>query len=257
MNQELTLAILAAFPLLIGGIIAAVNFEAINNGTEKAEAWIRRMYNKVSAKKGWFASLILFPILWVLVKFSDWTDSFTHRGLKNGTRVTTTLYFIAAWCFLLYLAFIVVVVVLIAIAVIYLLFKILTGASSSSDSGSGRDRIIAPTSSGQRVNPETGVVEEKGFFGWSSTNKRVDPETGKMQEKGIIGWDDTKTKIDQNTGNIQEKGIFGYNNTDTRVDPKTGVIQNKGVFGWNDTDERINPETGRHQKKGVFGWNDD
>lgn len=257
MSQEITLAILAASPLLIGGIIAAVNSEAINNGTEKTEAWIRRMYYKISAKKGWFASLVIFPILWVLVKFSDWTDSFTHRGLKNGTRVTTTLYFIAAWCFLLYLAFIVVVVVLIAIAVIYLLFKILTGASSSSDSGSGHDRIIAPTSSGQRVNPETGVVEEKGFFGWSSTNKRVDPETGKMQEKGIFGWDDTKTKIDQNTGNIQEKGIFGYNNTDTRVDPKTGVIQNKGVFGWNDTDERINPNTGRHQKKGVFGWNDD
>jgi len=85
-----------------------------------------------------------------------------------------------------------------------------------------------------RINPETGVVQKQGFFGWKDTDTRVDPETGVIQERGFFGWKDT----------------------DTRVDPETGVIQERGFFGWKDTDERIDPETRKYQVRGWFGWKD-
>jgi hypothetical protein len=107
-----------------------------------------------------------------------------------------------------------------------------------------------------RVNPDTGVVEKQGIFGWKETETKVEPESGDVQERGIFGWKDTDTRINPESGVVQERGIFGHNDTDTRVNPETGVVQERGVFGWKDSDERIDPETGKHQERGIFGWKD-
>jgi len=257
MKQETINIILLLSPLVIGGIIAAVNAEGVNNTTEKAEAWTRKTQANVGSKNGWFSRYIANPILWLIVKFSDWTDNFAHRGLKNGTRVAATIYLIGIWCYLLVVAFMVIAVIAIGIFVIYIVLKVLFKSDDDVRDGyeKGR-RIFGAAGSGQRVNQKTGVIQREGVFGWNDTDERIDPETGKVQSKGIFGYNDTETRIDPETGNIQKDGFFGYNDTDTRVNPETGVIQKNGTFGWTDTDERINPETGRHQKNGMFGWAD-
>jgi len=160
MQQETLNIILLLTPLVIGGIIAAMNSDSVNNTTEKAEAWTRKTQSNTSVKDGWFSRYIANPILWIIVKFSDWTDSFTHRGLKNGTRVAATLYLIAAWCFILYAAFMIAVMLVIAAVVIYMVFKVLINSNEDVKKGYERGRrIVGPTGSGKRVNQETGIIQ--------------------------------------------------------------------------------------------------
>ena len=219
-------------PLIIGGIIAATNAEVVNNATESAEAWTRRTQSIVALKNGWFSRYISNPILWIIVKFSDWTDSFTHRGLKNGIRVAATLYLIAAWCLILYATFVIAVVLIISGIVIYIIFKVLFSSNSSFSQGyeNGR-RIVGSVGSGKRINQDTGRIQKEGMLGgWVDTDERIDPETGNMQKEGLIGWNNTDTRIDQETGNIQKEGFLGYNDTDTRIKPRH----------WDNPEERSN-----------------
>lgn len=258
MTNETLNYLLFASPLLIGGLIAAFNSEEVNNSTEKVEAWTRKTQANVSKKRNWFSSYIANPILWLIVKFSDWTDDFAHRGLKNGLRVTATIYLIGLWCYLLFVAFVFVLAIAFLILVLYIVFSVM-GSSDSSTSQAfekGR-RIIGPVGAGERINQDTGRVEKDGFFGFNETDRRIDPETGKVQKDGFFGWNDTETRIDQETGNIQKDSFFGYNDTNTRINPESGIIQKNGFLGWEDTDERIDPETGRHQKNGLLGWHDE
>jgi hypothetical protein len=131
MKNSIFIILLWLSPIIIGGIIAAINSESVNSLTEKVEAWVRRTQGKLSKKQGWFYQYILNPIFWIVVKFSDWTDSFTHRGMKNGTRVAATLYLIVGWCFLLYILFVIVVILIVVGLILYVVFKLLSGSSQS------------------------------------------------------------------------------------------------------------------------------
>lgn len=265
MNQQTINILVWISPLLIGGIIAVVNSEEVNNATEKAEAWSRRTQSNASKKKSSINRYLINPVFYTLVAFSDWTDSFIHRGLKNGIRVAATLYLIAVWCFLIYAAFMIAIFLVIVVVVIYVGYKILgmvLNVAVSSDSNFSRGynatrNVIGSGGSGTRTNPESGIIQEKGFLGWQDTDARINPETGQYQKKGFLGWNDTETRIDQGTGNIQKKGFLGYNDTDTRINQETGEIEKKEFLGWQGTDERIDPVSGKHQKKGLIGWLDD
>jgi hypothetical protein len=260
MTQETINIILIVSPLIVGGIIAAVNSNGINDATEKVEAWVRKRQQIASNSNGWFSKYILNPVLWLVVKFSDWTDSFTHRGLKNGARALASLYLIGAWLFILYLAIMVVLIIIIAGVLLYVLFKIL-GASIQDENFNKGVRIgkgvFGPTAKGTRVNPDSGRIQKEGLLGWVDTNERIDPQTGKYQEEGLLGWKDTDTRINQETGIVQQEGLLGYRDTETRVNPETGIIQKQGLLGWQDTERRVNPETGRAQKQGLLGWVDE
>jgi hypothetical protein len=232
MSSQTLVYVLLFGPLVIGAIVALLNSESVNNTTEKAEAWTRKTQSSTATKKNWFSRYVINPILWLVVKFSNWTDGFTQRGLKNGVRVAITLYLIIAWCYIIYAAVMAIIIVTISLVIIYVLFKVLV--NSNPDVKRGYDmsqRIIGATGKGKRVNPETGRIQEEGFLGWKDTDKRIDPETGNVQEEGFVGWKDTGTRVDQ----------------------ETGTIQKKGLIGWDDTDERIDTETGKHQKKGLIG----
>lgn len=124
-------------------------------------------------------------------------------------------------------------------------------------SNAEKSEIMGHIGYGKRINSETGIIEEKGQFGWSDTDRRIDPETGNFQKRGLIGWDDTGTRVDQDRGIVQKEGIFTYLDTNTRVNPESGIIQKEGLFSWVDTDKRIDPETGKSQHEGLFGWVDD
>lgn len=256
MNPQAS-TILWLTPLIIGAIIAILNSDGANDATEKAEAWLRRAYANAAAKNSWFIKIIVQPLLWLVVKFSDWTDSLPHRGLKNGMRIATAFYFLALWGFILLHAVRLVVILAVIIGILYIAFRVLLSDPNVRRGYNIGKGIFGPTDSGKRVNPDTGVIQKRGFWGWEDTGERINPDTGQYQERGLFGWDDSDTRVNPESGVLQERGLFGYDDTDVRINPETGIIQKKGMFGWDDTDERIDPKTGKHQKKGMFGWEDD
>lgn len=257
MNPQAS-TILWLTPLIIGAIIAILNADGANEATEKAEAWLRRAYANAAAKNSWFIKIIVQPLLWLVVKFSDWTDSLPHRGLKNGLRIATAFYFLALWGLILLNILSILIPLAVLIAIIYFGLKHWLQTDTNARQGyESAQRIFGASESGTRVHPETGVIQKKGFWGWEDTDERINPESGKYQERGVLGWDDTDTRVNPETGVIQERGVFGYDDTEVRINPETGVIQKRGIFGWDDTDERIDPQTGKHQKMGMFGWEDD
>lgn len=125
MTEQTTYILLGLSPLVLGGVIAAANQDSINNITESIEAGIRRRQENVSQRGGWFYRFVLNPILLILVKFSDITDSFSHRGLKNGTRVAATFYFVGAWVYLMTIAFAFIAGIVITLFIAYYVIQYL------------------------------------------------------------------------------------------------------------------------------------
>ncbi len=185
MNQEPIYILLWISPLIIGGVIAAINSSGVNDSTEKVEAWTRRMQAKVALETGWFYNLIIHPVLWIIVKFCDWTDSFEHRGLKNGVRVAATLYLIAAWCFLLYLAFMAVLIVLIVGVILYVIFKVLLSSNEEVNRGYEKGKRVFQSS---RSNQDD-LTENMGLHGqkiYSGTNWFNEELKGRVDNEGYI-----------------------------------------------------------------------
>jgi uncharacterized membrane protein len=142
MKREAINIILLAAPIAIGGIIAALNSDSINNTTENAEAWARKTQSNISLKRGWFSRYIINPILWIIVKFCDWTDGFTHRGLKNGVRVAATLYLVAAWLFILYSVFMIAVILAVVVIVLYIISKVLINSDNDIKQGYEKGKSV-------------------------------------------------------------------------------------------------------------------
>lgn len=85
MSQEAINWVFLLSPLLLGGLVAAMNAGTVNDVTESAEATIRRWQSSTSARTGVFAkSSLLNPPLWAIVSFCDWTDRLAHQTAKNG-----------------------------------------------------------------------------------------------------------------------------------------------------------------------------
>ncbi|MEM4282829.1 MAG: CFI-box-CTERM domain-containing protein [Candidatus Woesearchaeota archaeon] len=104
---------------------------------------------------------------------------------------------------------------------------------------------IEDTDGSYRIDPETGIVQKLGLFGWHNTEFCIDPKTGIVQKLGLFGCYNTEFCIDPKTGIVQKLGLFGCYNTEFCIDPKTGIVQKQGSFGWHNTKFRIDKDTGR------------
>jgi len=214
-------------PVIIGGIIAALNSTGVNDSTEKVEAWTRRMHDKVSLKKGWFFNLIINPVLWLIVRFCDWTDSFEHRGLKNGVRVAATLYLLAVWCFLLYLAFMVVVMVLIVGVILYVIFKVLMGSDDTANQSyeKGRSGFQNSRSNQHDVTENIGLKGQKIYSGTNWFNEEL---KGRVDEDGNI-YKGTNWFNEEKIGRIDTDGTI-YQGTGFLNEYKVGRIDENGYL---------------------------
>jgi hypothetical protein len=249
MKQAYTIILLIS-PLVIGGIIAALNSEGVNTATEKAEAWARKTQGNISKKNGWFSRYIINPILWIIVKFCDWTDDFTHRGLKNGVRVAATLYLIAAWCFILYSLFMIAVILIISAVIIYvfyyIVFVLLSNSDGSVKSGYERGRNIFQNSNERQPD----VTEMSGFRGqkiYSGTNWFNEELKGRVDDEGNI-YSGTNWLNEEKIGRIDKDGAI-YKGTNFFNEEKIGRIDhngniNKGTNWFNEE------KTGRIDKDG-------
>lgn len=212
MNQATMNIILLATPVAIGGLTAAINAKGINDTTEKVEAWTRKRQQRTSTSSGWFSSYIVNPILWIIVKFCDWTDGFTHQGLKSGVRIAAALYLIAAWLFILYVAFMIVAMVAITIVILYVVLNVvLKSAAGSNDNAQERS-----DTNDTRRNMQSGRSEKKEkLFGGEYTQyydeSGNEVATAEVKEKLFGGkfvqyFDKNGDEI--GTGELKEK-LFG------------------------------------------------
>jgi len=265
MTQETTNIILLLTPLAIGGIIAAVNADEVNNTTEKAESWIRRTQSKVAIKDGWFSRFIANPILWMIVKFSDWTDDFTHRGLKNGTRIAATLYLIAAWVYLLVAAFMIFAALAIVALVLYIVFKVLINSDDNVKRGYEKGKSVFNSGNQNRNEDITDYAGLKGKKIYSGTNWFNEDLKGRVDDEGNIykgtNWfnEEKIGRIDED-GNIFEGTNFFNENKVGRIDQDGNLHKGTNWFNEEKTgriDEDGNIHSGTNwlneEKKGRTG----
>ena len=247
MSQSAFSLVLLMIPALVGGIVAAINSNGFNDATERVEAWTRLRQQGTSASKGWFLGYIVNPVLWMIVKFCDWTDGFTHRGLKNGTRIAATLYLTLAWIFLLYIAVMLVIAIVIFGVVIYIAAKVL--ASMGDSSGPSYESDPPPSFSnigqgrrGSKSYAKTGIFSEEET-GRTDEDGRVFKKTGIFSEEEV-GRIDEEGKVFKKTGVFSEEET-GRSDKDGRVFKKTGVFSEEEVG-------RIDEEGKVYKKTGVF-----
>lgn len=233
--------ILAATPLVVGGVIAAVNLDASNAVTERVEAWARARYERTSERPGWFLRYVVNPLLWMIVTFCAWTDGFTHRGIKNGTRVAAALYLVTAWLFFLYIAVMVIIAIALVVAAIWVVLKVLAGASTPSDSEddrlSGYEAVRGSKSyvkTGMFSETESGHTDEDGRV-FRKTGMFTDEEIGRIAEDGTT-FKKTGMFSEEETGRTGEDG---------RVYRKTGMFSEEEVG-------RIDPDGRLFKKTGMF-----
>lgn len=232
-------------PLVIGGIVAAVNSDDINGATERAEAWARERQRRTAASTGRFAKYVLNPLLWSIVRFCDWTDGFAHRGVKNGARVAIVLYLVAAWLFALYLtvlaavALVVVVIgVALALAAIYVGFKIIGAFGEGTASDNRSPQFEAARSS--RSYRKTGMFTEDET-GRTNEDGRVFRKTGMFTEEEV-GRVDVDGTTYEKTGMFTEEET-GRKDAEGRIFAKTGMFTEDEV-GRVDADGRVFKKTG-------------
>ena len=218
MNQETTKIILLVSPIVIGGIFAAINSDGVNNTTEKAEAWTRKRQLKTSVSSGNFTKFIINPILWIIVTFCDWTDGFTHRGIKSGTRVAATLYLIAAWLFILYIAFMAALVIAIVIGILYVIFKVLLSSSDNTT-----------TTNYEYEKPKKDIPNMVGLKGnkiYSGTNWFNEELEGRVDKEGNV-YSGTNWINEEKIGRIDKDGNI-YKGSNWLNEEKSGRIDKDG-----------------------------
>ena len=159
----------------------------------------------------------------MVVKFCDWTDGFTHRGFKNGARVSATLYLIAAWCYILYAAALLAIMLLIGAAAVYIVFKIVFN-SNDSQSSVKRNRTL-------KNSDEMDVTDMIGLRGqkiYSGTNWLTEELNGRVDDEGNI-YEGTNWLTEQKIGRIDKDGTI-YKGTSWMTEVKVGRIDKDGTI---------------------------
>lgn len=225
MSPETSRIIYYLSPLIIGGIIAVANTNGINEISEKAEAWIRRQQQKSSSSTGWFPKYFVNPMLWVLVKFSDETDNFTHQGLKNGVRVAVSLYLLALWVYILIALLAIALYILIFGVIIYIIFKVLINSNEDVRKGYNTAQNLMGQKRREDVTAYTGQRGKKIYSGTNWFNEELQ---GRVDENGNI-YKGTNWFNEDKIGRIDEDGNI-FSGTNFFNEEKVGRIDEDGYL---------------------------
>jgi Na+-transporting methylmalonyl-CoA/oxaloacetate decarboxylase gamma subunit len=222
MSQEPFNVFMLLAPLLLGGLIAAINANQVNDATESAEAKVRGWQSRTSVQTGFFSKYVLNPPLWLIVKFCDWTDGFAHRGAKNGTRVAATMYLVGLWLLILYAAVIVVITLVILIVVIYIVAKIL---SSSGTSEVTYSRPQEGRTEDEKVLEHVGIRGKKVYAGTNWFNEEL---KGRVDDEGNL-YRGTSWFNEEKIGRIDDEGNI-YKGTIRMKEEKVGRVDRDGTL---------------------------
>ncbi len=231
-----------AAPLLIGGLIAAINSPRVEVALERFEDWLRRKQRLVAMKDGFIWKWLINPALWLLVKFSDWTDAMQHGGVKSGIRVGAALYLVAAWGMLMYAA-VIVVALAVALMISLWLIGMMLGGNDDSDSGSERrERREQP------VGPRGMRLVTEGIFFDEDSGTFIDDD-GRILKRGILFNERTGQYLDKD-GRLINEGLFFDERTGIKVN-EDGRIVEEGIFIDTPTGQKIDKD-GRIVEEGIF-----
>jgi len=223
MSQESLNVGLLLIPLVIGGLIAAINANQVNDATEGAEARLRGWQQRASVRTGFFSRYVLNPLLWTIVKFCAWTDGFAHRGLKNGARVAATLYLIGLWLLLLYAAVMVVIAVVLLVVVIYIAAKVLSSSTGSTEVTHSRSRPAQDDE--DDVREHVGLRGKKVYGGTNWFNEEL---KGRVDDDGNL-YKGTNWFNEEKIGRIDDEGNI-YKGTSWASEVKVGRIDKDGTL---------------------------
>lgn len=232
MKSETIRIIIMILPIVIGGIIAAINTSSVNNLIETSEAWVRRTQKFFSVKKNWFARYLFNPLFWAIVSFYDWNNFFSHQGLKNGACVAATLYILAAWCFLIYLIVFVAFTIVAIVITLVVIYFILTAVLSSSDNTSGfkqgfeKGKNLVGFSGKKNENNVIDNVGLKGKNVYSGTNWFYEELAGRVDKEGNI-YKGTNWFSEEKIGRIDSDGNI-YSGTNFFNEESVGRIDKEG-----------------------------
>lgn len=218
--------ILLFAPVAIGGILAAINADGLNETTERIEAWTRQRQQRSSSSTGSFSKYVANPLLWSVVRFYDWTDGFSHRGLKNGTRVAVTLYLIAAWLFILYSAVKIAIMLVVGAALLYVIVKILVHSNDDVRQGYNRARRAFDADTPREESDVLGQVGLRGKKVYSGTNWFNEELKGRVDDDGII-YKGTNWFNEERIGRIDDDGDI-LRGTNFLNEEKVGRIDRDG-----------------------------
>lgn len=244
MSPAVREVILLIIPLLIGGLIAGMNSNGVNEATERGEAWARQRQKRASAASGWPSRYVLNPLLWAIVTFCDWTDGFEHRGFKNGARVAATLYLLGLWIFILYAAVILVVAVVVIVIIIY--FLAAATSKGSDDTETARTRSRPEKDDDEEVRAHVGVRGKKVYSGTNWFNEEL---KGRVDDEGNL-YKGTNWFNEEKIGRIDDEGTI-YQGTSWMNEVKVGRIDEDGTL-YKGTNWFTEEKTGRIDEDGTI-----
>lgn len=184
---------LYASPVLIGLLITTINVGGLNDLVEKISvSFVDKV--KSSKKSGRFYGLVLKLPLSLMVKFIEWTDSVSHKGMRSGVRVALVLYLVGIWIALIFWSVMIVLAVVTVMAAFWVTFKIIDIFDGDGFSkGSNQPLHAGRALRGKRIykgdqfynRAEYGKIDEDGniYKGDQFYNRHV---VGKVDEDGDI-----------------------------------------------------------------------
>ncbi len=235
-ENEVTVIEVLSLPILFGSIIAIINSNKVNDKIENIGNWIKRKQSGTSQKTNWISQYLFTPIIWSVAMILDWTNHFTHHGVRNGVRVASTIYLLAIWGFIIYLAFIAITILIIVSVVFYVVFKVSITLFDDTGQGIDKRRTAFPHINRFRQDDITkyaGVEGKKIFSGNNWYNEelkgRVD-DNGNIY-KGTNWFNEEKIRRIDKDGNILEGTNYFNEHIIGRID-KDGILY-KGTNWFN------------------------
>ena len=276
-------ALLGSLTIAMSGVRFWTWIDAQGQTAQRLRAWSQ-------ARRTVFRRYIAYPLGGVTCWLWLQTRGISDPCVRAGVRVASALY---AWSVFLYVAYcaamLMIVVVygavmlMIVVALLTLTFIVLGEmARGADDSVESMRRTLGSPSRGnsreQRVNPETGVEEQRTFLGWSSIQSedgretRINPDSGVREAKSWLGWSPIsgdsgrEERVNQSTGVEEDRTWPGWapslndKGREQRTNPTSGAAEERTWLGWapttndNGREERINPETGVREEWTLLGW---
>jgi len=133
MNPVFALVLLV-LPVVIGGIITALDNARFDEGVEKIDQRIELLRSNIAGRKNVLYRFVLSPTLRVLTSIGELTGKIEQPALRSGVRVAVTLYFVTVWAILLFYVTIVLLAILLFIAVALAILWIIAKVAESDGS---------------------------------------------------------------------------------------------------------------------------
>jgi hypothetical protein len=152
-------------PVIFGGIVALLNCKLVGKYDDMCNNWLSRKKVNLATKEGKVSRFFFKPLVWSLLRISQWTESISHQGLRSGARFACYIYIVGVASFIAAVSISIVVLIVIALLMLWLVMLILGSGSmgDSNDSSTGESNEWSGGGD-KKSDPETGerIIKQDG-----------------------------------------------------------------------------------------------